>query len=138
MSRILLSQNTRHFALPLMLGVRRHIEGVPQMRELATLLTVTLLAACSGSPPPESSAGVGHVVHCTEPLPEFTLGPASQPTQAQEAALCTCVWEHLGSWERRTSEQIARGKESEASALNLRAFPARFGAAVKECGGMKL
>lgn len=108
------------------------------MHKIVAVLAVTVLAACSGNSPPESSAGVGHVVRCAESLPEFTLGPASKPTEAQEVALCTCVWERLGSWERRTAEQIARGRESEASSLNLRAFPARFGAAIDECGGMNL
>jgi hypothetical protein len=78
-------------------------------------------------------------MRCTEqPLPEFTLGPQSNPTAQQQVELCGCVWSRLGSWERRTSESIAQEKQSEVSELNMRAFPARFGKAIEECGGMKL
>ena len=39
-------------------------------------------------------------VHCTEPLPPFTLGRNSNPTKAQETTLCACIWQklrHLGT-----------------------------------------
>lgn len=123
---------------PLNEAVRPHSMQRTFMRTFGSVLAAIVIAACSDSSSPERSVGTGYVVKCTEPLPEFTLGPASKPTQAQETALCACIWARLGSWERRTSGQIARGKESEASAPNLRAFPARFGSAVEECGGMKL
>ena len=84
----------------------------------------------SGSKPYEA--------HCAEPLPVFTLGKNSNPTKAQEAALCTCIWQSLGKWEREVSEKLAQGKESDVSALHMRAFPSRFGSVIKKCGGMKL
>jgi hypothetical protein len=85
-----------------------------------------------------SSGGVPYEVHCSEPLPVFTLGEKSNPTKEQQAALCACIWQNLGSWERRTSENIGQGKVSEISELHLRAFPSRFGDALEKCGGMKL
>lgn len=56
-----------------------------------------------------------HEARCKEPLPVFTLGEKSNPTKAQEAALCACIWQNLGSWEREVSEKISKGKESEVS-----------------------
>jgi hypothetical protein len=77
-------------------------------------------------------------VRCKEPLPTFTLGEKSNPTKAQEAALCACIWQNLGGWERDVSTKIAKGRESEISQMHLRPFPARFGSALEKCGGMKL
>jgi hypothetical protein len=76
--------------------------------------------------------------HCKEPLPVFTLGEHENPTKDQETALCTCIWNNLGAWERRTSEQMAQGKESEISWLDKTGFPSRFGKALEKCGGMNL
>jgi hypothetical protein len=86
----------------------------------------------------EISGGKPYAVHCAEPLPVFTLGKNSNPTKAQETALCACIWQSLGKWEREVSEKIAKGKVSEVSALHMRAFPSRFGSAIEKCGGMKL
>ena len=86
----------------------------------------------------EISVGKLYEAHCAEPLPVFTLGKNSNPTKAQEAALCACIWQSLGEWEREVSEKIAKRKESEVSALYMRAFPSRFGSAIEKCGGMKL
>jgi hypothetical protein len=106
---------------------------------LGGLFLALLVSGCGSkvSPPPQS-AQEGYVVHCSEALPEFTLGPASALNAEQEAALCSCVWQGLGQWERRVAEQIAQGKESEASSMELRAFPSRFGKAIDKCGGVKL
>lgn len=115
------------------------------MRGIAVLL-VTLLAACSGNadqavPRDNRTASTGQqqlVIHCREPLPEFTLGESSNPTAEQQAALCSCIWQNLGQWAQAASRKIAEGKESEVSALDIRAYPARFGSTLKQCGGMKL
>jgi len=96
------------------------------------------LVACAQDQAPIDGGGPLHVVKCSEPLPEFTLGPQSQPTKAQEAELCSCIWAKFGNWERRTAQLLVEGKQSEISDLHMRAFPARFGAAVEECGGMSL
>jgi hypothetical protein len=76
-----------------------------------------------------------YVVHCTEPLPIFTLGENANPTKAQKAALCACIWKNLGRWEREVSQKIQQGEDAEISWLHKRAFPYRFGQAVKKCGG---
>ena len=75
--------------------------------------------------------------HCTEPLPAFTLGEHSKPTKDQEAALCSCIWNSLGRWEREVSVKIVQGKESEVSWIQMQGFPTRFGEAITKCGGMK-
>lgn len=104
------------------------------------LLLVVFLCGCGSEELPSSPRSVGKLyeAHCAEPLPVFTLGKNSNPTKAQEAALCACIWQSLGEWERKVSEKIAKGKESEVSALHMRAFPSRFGSAIEKCGGMKL
>ena len=88
--------------------------------------------------PPVTSQGPLWESDCQEPLPVFTLGEDSNPTEEQEAAFCACIWRNLGGWEREVSEKIARGKDSEISWLHRRAFPSRFGSAIEKCGGMKL
>lgn len=84
------------------------------------------------------SSAKPYEARCKEPLPTFTLGEKSNPTKAQEAALCTCIWQNLGGWEREVSEKIAKRQEREVSQMHMRAFPARFGSAIEKCGGMKL
>jgi hypothetical protein len=78
------------------------------------------------------------VVVCREPIPKFTLGPHSNPSEAEVQRLCACIWEKLNGWEKDTARAIAEGREGDVSALNMRAFPSRFGSAIKECGGMDL
>jgi len=103
------------------------------------LALVALLPACSKPPESENTAtALNREFSCKEPLPTFSLGPASNPTDAQVGALCACIWEKLGSWERETAQLIAEKKESEISSANMAAFPARFGAALEKCGGMNL
>ena len=79
-----------------------------------------------------------YIVHCSEPLPVFTLGMDSNPTKEQERALCECIWKNLGPKEREVAEKLSQGKESEVSKLQLRAFPSRFSSVIKKCGGMNL
>jgi hypothetical protein len=77
-------------------------------------------------------------VRCKEPLPTFTLGPESNPTNEQEGALCACIWQSLGRLEREVSEKIIQSRDSEVSEAHLRAFIQRFGSAVEKCGGSDL
>lgn len=74
---------------------------------------------------------------CSEPLPAFTLAEDSNPTSGQLNVLCTCIWSKLpeGGWERRVSEQIRAGQDP---GWRGRAFPSRFSAALKACGGDQL
>jgi hypothetical protein len=74
---------------------------------------------------------------CTEPLPEFTLGPASNPSDAEVATLCACIWSKLpeGGWERRVSAQMRSGVDP---GWRGRGFAPRFSTALKACGGYSL
>lgn len=74
---------------------------------------------------------------CTQPLPEFTLGPASNPSDAEVAKLCACIWSKLpeGGWEREVSAKIRRGEDP---GWRQRGFIPRFGAALDACGGRSL
>lgn len=98
-----------------------------------TLFAFSQEAALAATPQPPH-----YEAHCKEPLPVFTLGENSQPTKAQESALCACIWQNLGGWEREVSKNIAEGKTSMISELHMRAFPPRFMSALEKCGGMKL
>lgn len=106
------------------------------------LIFVILLGGCSEveALSAQESAGNDWVpyVECAEPLPVFTLGENSNPTKEQQAALCACIWQDLGSGDRKISEKIVQGNESEVSEMQMRAFSTRFGAAVEKCGGMNL
>jgi hypothetical protein len=85
-----------------------------------------------------SVAGSPFVVVCREPIPEFTLGLHSNPSEAEVHRLCACVWEKLQGWEKDTARALAEKRSGDVSALNMRAFPSRFGSRLKECGGMDL
>jgi hypothetical protein len=109
------------------------------MKVIILAIVGLLLAGCSEAPQPENAAvALNRDFTCKEPLPTFTLGPTSNPSDAEVSALCACIWKNLGSWERRTAQLIVEKRESEISSLNRAAFPARFGAALEKCGGMKL
>jgi hypothetical protein len=75
---------------------------------------------------------------CSEKLPEFTLGPYSDPPQEILDELCSCVWNKLDGWEKTTSVAIAEGREKDISAMHLKAFPTRFGSIMNSCGAMDL
>jgi hypothetical protein len=103
------------------------------------MLAATVMPACTEKRPPRPSVAQSlYEAHCKERLPVFTLGEHSSPSKDQEATLCACIWNHLGSWERETSQKMAQRKDSEVSSLYRTAFPSRFGKAIKECGGMDL
>jgi len=74
---------------------------------------------------------------CEQPLPEFTLGPASNPSDAEVAKLCACIWSKLPErgWEREVSAKIRRGEDP---GWRQRGFIPRFGAALDACGGRSL
>ncbi len=82
------------------------------------------------------SVDVPFEVQCSEPLPVFTLGYDSNPSEEQVKTLCKCVWENLGKWERDVSVKLSQGRESEISEIYIKAFSSRFGSAIKKCGGM--
>lgn len=107
--------------------------------KLSLFAATLVLVACSKAPDATHSAGaLNREFSCKEPIPVFTLGPHSNPSDSQIRSLCACIWENLGTWERKTAQLISEHKESEASSLNIAAFPARFGSAIEKCGGLTL
>ena len=76
-------------------------------------------------------------VICLEPLPKFTLGEKSNPSNKEVKNLCTCIWTSFpsGGWEQKTSEKIRAGLNPGQSGVE---FIPRFGEALKKCGGYKL
>lgn len=77
-------------------------------------------------------------IQCKEPLPAFTLGRESRPSEERIYNLCSCMWEDFSEWEKNVSQAIAEGRDSETPTLEQYAFPASFRRAVKKCGGMDL
>lgn len=109
-----------------------------KLRALVLLIAVTLCLCSWEAASPAAAQDPIWQSHCTEPLPVFTLGKNSKPTEAQEADLCACIWDNLIGWEREVSEKVAQGKGSEVDQMQLRAFPLRFKSALEKCGGTKL
>ena len=84
--------------------------GTSLVRRFVLAVFVLLLALpASGKP---------RVFQCKEPLPEFTLGPASNPSAADLAKLCACVWSKLpdGGWERTVAAKLRAGGRTRAGA----------------------
>jgi hypothetical protein len=84
-----------------------------------------------------STSGGPRSFKCEQPLPEFTLGASSNPSDAELAKLCACIWSKLpeGGWEREVSAKIRRGEDP---GWRGRGFIPRFGAAIDACGGRSL
>jgi hypothetical protein len=99
------------------------------MRSLVLTVSLLLLALpASGEP---------RLFKCKEPLPEFTLRESSNPSDAEVAKLCACLWSKFpeGGWERVVSAKIRKGEDP---GWRGRGFPPRFGAAMTACGGDRL
>jgi hypothetical protein len=76
---------------------------------------------------------------CQQPLPEFTLGEKSNPTDEQVTRLCQCIWDNLGTWEKRVAVALSKNESPTeplpSPELNKYAFINRFGEAYTKCGG---
>jgi len=94
------------------------------------------LAACN------SEASEPRSFRCEQPLPEFTLGETSNPTDEELARLCQCIWDRLGSWEKRVATALSKGEQPTeplpSPDMNVRAFLPRFNASLTACGGYDL
>lgn len=113
----------------LLAGVLTAVYASPRAEQRSRALPVSGSAARPVSEPRSFT--------CKEPLPEFTLGATSNPSDAEVATLCACIWSKLpeGGWEREVSAKIRRGEDA---GWRGRGFPPRFGAAVDACGGRSL
>ena len=105
------------------------------MRRLIFSLSFCLLATALMDSPAE--ANQPRSFKCKELLPEFTLGPDSDPSNLEVEQLCKCIWSKfpVGGWERETSTKIRLGEDP---GWRGRALGPRFGAAVDACGGGNL
>ena len=74
---------------------------------------------------------------CKQPVPEFSLGFNSNPSNHELEQLCNCIWSRFpeGGWEREISAKI---RAREDPGWRAEAFGSRFGTAVEICGGMEL
>ena len=75
---------------------------------------------------------------CEQPLPEFTLGAKSDPTDEQLAELCACIYSGLGGDDKEISHAIVEERQSDVTPAEVQQFIPKFGAALQRCGGNKL
>ena len=106
---------------------------------LITLFTI-LTSACDQQ---ETSISTGSSTEplgfrCNQQVPEFTLGPQSNPSEEQLNELCSCIWDSLTGWEKSTAIALSEGRKKNVSEMHLRGFPSRFGRAIDACGGASL
>jgi len=64
-------------------------------------------------------------------IPEFTLGPYSNPDNSELKALCDCIDEDSSSWVKDTGRKL-KNKE-EVSWIYKRGFPSSFGSSMRSC-----
>jgi len=102
------------------------------------LTSVFMLTSCEQQADNPATGAEPFLVKCEVPIPDFTLGYDSDPSEEEVSTLCNCIWEKLGDWEKETAKAIFEGRESDVSALNMHAFPSRFGGAIEKCGGMNM
>lgn len=72
-------------------------------------------------------------LRCDQEMPALHLEGGASLTRKQADALCLCVWDKLGNWDRSLAAMFLAGREREVSAVHRRAFPGRFDGFVKEC-----
>jgi len=117
-------------------------DGMNITYKIRTLFAVIVLCGCSQEEFPQASELVQNTpyeAHCKEPLPVFTLGRESNPTKAEEEALCSCIWESLDhKWEREMANDMKQGISKAKDDWRFRGFMSRFGDAISKCGGMEL
>lgn len=106
---------------------------------LLMVLLISLVPGC-GQEEPSTSGKVEKNLSfkCKQKIPEFTLGPYSDPSQQSLDTFCECVWGKLDGWEKETSIAIAEGRVKDISSLHMQAFPSRFGGIMESCGAGKL
>ena len=83
----------------------------------------------------EASVALNRTFTCTEPLPEFTLGPMSDPSDQEVATLCGCIWSNLPSTAKEFATALKADDGSSPSDTNIELFSAHFGVAIRRCGG---
>jgi hypothetical protein len=118
---------------------------LPRFRALLSITNIAVTVALTHglviylfAPPAPALVDGPMVIKCETPLPEFTLGPNSSPSAAEVTRLCTCIWDKLGTWEKRTAQALSENREAEIPKIDALAFPGRFGSALRGCGGMSL
>jgi len=78
------------------------------------------------------------VVVCDEPIPEFTLGNNSNPSETQVKSLCDCIWKNLDGADKELFLSIEEGKANSISAVDQQRLTSSLGSSIRACGGMGL
>jgi hypothetical protein len=64
-------------------------------------------------------------------IPEFTLGPYSDPNNSELKELCRCIDKDSPSWVKDTSRKMKN--KDEVSWMYKRGFPSSFGGSMRLC-----
>ena len=104
---------------------------------LLVLSGLSNLGCDQAEPEPAPEGALNRSFKCEQPLPKFTLAADSDPSDAELAELCSCIWSKLpeGGWEREVAGKIRRGEDP---GWRAGGFVPRFGAAIDACGGRSL
>jgi len=109
------------------------------MKKTLSIILLSLLAGCEKQTDTALAQEAKNLsFKCEKKIPEFTLGPYSDPSKEKIDTLCACIWNNLDGWEKETSIEIAEGRENDISAMHMRAFPSRFGGVMEACGASSL
>lgn len=73
----------------------------------------------------------GVVLRCSEPLPEFKVSVAAQPSASTSATICACVWNRLSAADRTTGASIKAG--AAVATAQSGPFSARLDRAAQAC-----
>lgn len=110
-------------------------------RRIVSISVLSCIAACDFNNTPESEP-LRLSFTCEVPLPEFTLGEYSNPTEAQLAELCECIWQGMAPWAKEASQSMKDGTDIQGPYptrdLNMKAYTNEFSRGLYSCGGDKL
>ena len=78
------------------------------MRVTVFIALLLLMVGCDNAKQDVFAQPLNLSFQCEEPLPEFTLGPYSNPSKDEIERLCSCIWNQFpeNGWERKVSEKI--------------------------------
>lgn len=88
-----------------------------------------------------TSAFADGLVMCEEEIPHFSLGPTSNPSQAQVAELCSCVWDNLSTEDKEISARVSKSysdKKVYISNAEAGMLSSSLGSAIQLCEGFSL
>ena len=81
--------------------------------------------------PPATDTALPAIRCNRHPLPEFTLGSDRSSGEAEQAAVCECIWSRLSEQDRQVAANLYDGLANKSSVL--KSFSIHFGEAIGAC-----